>query len=242
MAVVGSQFQRHLSHADCYFLSYSRLRKDYLGVCSIALWASNVDHIYSRSSVIEDVVGFCELKPTARGYAYFFFDGTRAQSEILDYDKLIRSIITQLSDRCGDKIPNVLADLYNKCDGGHRQPLESQFEDALARIIEIFDSTYIVIDSLDECVEKADLLRWIQSVTAVTSGKLHLMLTSRPEPAIDHGLALLSNLKKISVGDQSAEDISAYLDARLDVGDMDQWDGYEKQWIKTTLSGGSDGM
>ena len=134
-------------------------------------------------------------------------------------------------------------DLYSKCDDGHRQPLESQLENVLSRILEIFESTYIVIDSLDECVEKADLLRWIQSVTTGTSGRLHLMLTSRPEADIEQGLSSLHNLRKVSVGDKSTvDDISVYLDAQLEAVDMKQWDEPEKQMIKTTLSTGSGGM
>ena len=186
---------------------------------------------------------FCQLQPASRGYAYFFFDGTKAQSESLNYESLTRSIITQLSDRCGANIPNVLVDLYNKCDEGHRQPLESQLEEVLSHILEIFDSTYIVIDSLDECVEKADLLRWIQSVSKGASGKLHLMLASRPEADIEQGLASLDNLRKVSVGDQSTmDDINAYLTARLQAPDMSQWNECEKHMIKTALSTGSNGM
>ncbi|KAF7975438.1 hypothetical protein HWV62_9571 [Athelia sp. TMB] len=195
------------------------------------------------SSVIEDVVEFCEQKPTSRGYAYFFFDGTRAQTETLTYESLLRSIIAQLSDRCGDNIPNVLLELYNKCDGGHRQPTETQLEDTLARILGTFDNTYIIVDSLDECAEKADLLRWIQSVVSKNSEKLHLMLTSRPEAAIERGLESLRNLKKVPVGGISTvDDIEVYLDACLKADGMSLWDDTDKQMIKTGLSADPDGM
>ncbi|KAF7976642.1 hypothetical protein HWV62_5961 [Athelia sp. TMB] len=197
------------------------------------------------SSVIENVVEFCKLKPAARGYAYFFFDGTKAQSESLNYESLTRSIITQLSDRCGDNMPDALVDMYKECDGGHRQPSETQLENTLSQILEIFESTYIVIDSLDECAEKVDLLRWIRSVTMGTSRKLHLMLTSRPEADIEQGLAPLHNhnLQKVSVGERStADDISVYLDAWLKAENMNHWDKADKRMIKTAVSVGSNGM
>ncbi|KAF7978225.1 hypothetical protein HWV62_1224 [Athelia sp. TMB] len=195
------------------------------------------------SSVIKNVMEFCQLKPASRGYAYFFFDGTKAQSESLNYESLTRSLITQLSDRCGDNIPDALVDMYHKCDSGHRQPLESQLEGTLSKIMETFDSTYIVIDSLDECVEKTDLLKWIQSVALGSSGKLHLMLASRPEAQIEQSLTSLYNLQKVSVGDRSTvDDINAYLDARLQAPDMSQWNECEKRMIKTALSAGSNGM
>ncbi|KAF7975428.1 hypothetical protein HWV62_9551 [Athelia sp. TMB] len=195
------------------------------------------------SSAIENIIGCCKSQPISRGYAYFFFDGTRAQPEALTYDTLIRSIITQLSDRSGDKIPNALADMYDACDTGHRQPLETQLENTLARILETFDSTYIAIDSLDECIEKADVLKWIRALTSENSGKLHLILTSRPEPEIERGLASLPNLQKVLVRDPSTrDDIIIYLNARLQSAEMAKWDECEKESIKTTLVDGSDGM
>ncbi|KAF7975437.1 hypothetical protein HWV62_9569 [Athelia sp. TMB] len=195
------------------------------------------------SSAIENIVELCQSKPASRGYAYFFFDGTKAQSESLSYDSLLRSIILQLSDRCGDNMPHALVHLHTECDGGHRQPSESQLENALSQILDIFDSTYLVIDSLDECVEKADLLRWIQSVSKGASGKLHLILASRLEAEIEQGLMSLGNLRKISVGSHSTlDDINTYLDVRLRAPDMNRWNEPEKCTIKTALSGGSQGM
>ncbi|KAF7970481.1 hypothetical protein HWV62_23841 [Athelia sp. TMB] len=195
------------------------------------------------SSAIDNVIEFCKLRPLARGHAYFFFDGTIAQSEISNYEKLIRSIIVQLSDRCDGTMPTALMGLYHACDDGHRQPLESQLENTLAAILDSFDSTYLVIDSLDECIEKADLLRWIQNVTSVTSGKLHLMLTSRPEPDIEHGLTTVCNLQKVQIRDEyMTDDISAYLDARLQSAGMAKWREPEKRKIKQTLLDGSGGM
>ncbi|KAF7983630.1 hypothetical protein HWV62_20564 [Athelia sp. TMB] len=195
------------------------------------------------SSAIHNVQAFCEMKPLARGYAYFFFDGTRAQSDTLNYDNLTRSIITQLSDRCGDAMPSALVEMYSKCDSGNRQPLEAQLENTLSRILDIFDNTYIVIDSLDECVKKADVLDWIQSITSENAGRLHIMLTSRPEPEIIRGLQSLPGIRKIAIeGQVTAGDIGAYLDARLKVREMAHWDAHDKQKIKKTVSDGSDGM
>ncbi|KAF7978591.1 hypothetical protein HWV62_45310 [Athelia sp. TMB] len=195
------------------------------------------------SSAIENVINSCKSRPSARGYAYIFFDGTMAQSDTIDYSKFTRSIIKQLSSRCGTMIPDALIEMYHACDDGDCQPSESQLERTLLRVLETFESTYILIDSLDECVEKADLLRWIQNVTSVSSGRLHLMLTSRPEPDIEHGLGSLSSVDKIQIGDETMTgDISAYLDARLQSAEMVKWKEPEKREIKRTLVDGSGGM
>ncbi|KAF7966839.1 hypothetical protein HWV62_36913 [Athelia sp. TMB] len=193
------------------------------------------------ASIIDNVITFCQQKPLARGYAYFFFDGTRAQSETLDFEGLIRSIITQLSDRCDDQMPAALVKMYEACDRGHRRPLETQLESTLARILETFEHTYIIIDSLDECGRKDDLLKWIRSVAAETSTHLHFMFTSRPEPELELGLVSLSNLQKVSItGEATMDDIREYLDAWL--AEMTTWDMLEKGAIKSALSDGSGGM
>ncbi|KAF7970480.1 hypothetical protein HWV62_23839 [Athelia sp. TMB] len=195
------------------------------------------------SSAIENVINSCKSRPSARGYAYIFFDGTMAQSDTIDYSKFTRSIIKQLSSRCGTMIPDALIEMYHACDDGDCQPSERQLERTLLRVLETFESTYILIDSLDECVEKADLLGWIQNVTSVSSGRLHLMLTSRPEPDIEHGVGSLSSVDKIQIGDETMTgDISAYLDAQLQSAVMVKWKESEKREIKQTLVDGSGGM
>ena len=138
-------------------------------------------------------------------------------------------------------MPTALVKLYEACDGGHRRPPQTQLETTLAQILETFENTYIIIDSLDECVKKDDLLKWIRSVTSETSRNLHLMFTSRPEPEVEHGFMALSNLQKVSIREEAtAHDIGAYLDVWL--AGMDKWDETDKQAIKKALSGGSDGM
>lgn len=160
----------------------------------------------------------------------------------MDYNGLIRSIIVQLSDRCSGKISTALVELYHACDDGRSQPLESQLEDTLARILKNFDSSYIIIDSLDGCVEKFDLLRWIQSMTSSDSSKLHLMFTSRPQPELKQGLSSLLNHERIDINNHSnGSDIEAYLDAEL--AKMHKWtEPSEKEMIKDALLSRSDGM
>lgn len=93
---------------------------------------------------------------------------------------------------------------------------------------------YIIIDALDECTTKPDLLKWIQSVTSTTSGKLHLMLASGRDQEIMYCLTAISGLQKAEIGDQStAGDISAYIDFSLSKTDM--WSDIEKQVIKDAL-------
>lgn len=202
-------------------------------------------HYYSQggcsSSVIKDVIDSCELK-SSTGYAYFFFDGRNAEAALLAHDKLVRSIIMQLAHRC-DGIPAALAEMYYQCDKGSRQPPIALLEDTLIRVLDGFDKVYIIIDALDECSERKDLVQWIQSLASRVKGKVHMMVTSRPEREISRGLGSLSNLEDVCIsGQQMKPDIRCYLNARLCQSDADKWREAQKDMIKDTLESGADGM
>ncbi|KZP10814.1 hypothetical protein FIBSPDRAFT_661994, partial [Athelia psychrophila] len=132
------------------------------------------------------VIDFCDSRAST-GYASFFFDGRSAEAALLVHEKLVRSIMMQLSHRC-DGIPTALEEMYAKCDKGSHQPPIEMLEATLLRIVDSFDNVYIVIDSLDECSERKDLLAWIGSMKSRASGKLHMMATSRSEPDIGKSL------------------------------------------------------
>lgn len=153
-----------------------------------------------------------------------------------------RSLITQLSDRCGEgMLPTALVDMYRACDSGHRKPDHTTLEATLVKIIDCFESVYIVVDALDECAAKVDFLKWMQSVILSTSGKLHLMVTSRPLMEIERGLMSISGLIKVSMRDENiAGDINAYIDAELTKSD--KWDDNDKHMIKNALLPRSGGM
>ncbi|KZP03610.1 hypothetical protein FIBSPDRAFT_844789, partial [Athelia psychrophila] len=105
-----------------------------------------------------------------------------------------------------------------------------------------FDDVYIVIDSLDECSERKDLLAWIMSMTSRASGKLHMMATSRSEPDIGKSLRAVVGLQDVSViGSAIKADISTFLDTRLAA--IEDWNEPGlKELIKDSLLDGSDGM
>lgn len=157
------------------------------------------------------------------------------------HEKLIRSIIMQLVHRC-DGIPAALLEMYYTCDKGSRQPPIQLLEDTLLYVVESFDKIYIIIDSLDECSERKDLLQWIRTIVAGGSGKLHTMVTSRSEPDIRQGLRSVVGLEEISITGPAIEgDISTFLDSKLVA--IDEWNEPGlKQLVKDSLLDDSDGM
>ncbi|KAF7968506.1 hypothetical protein HWV62_30226 [Athelia sp. TMB] len=191
------------------------------------------------SSAIEDVKKSCKGKSSV-GYAYFFFDGTSAQSKLAAHESLVRSCIIQFSDRF-DGIPSALVELYEDEDNGRSQPALSSLEDTLLQILQSFGAAYIVIDALDECDDRPRLLRWIESVTSQTSDILHLMVTSRPEPDIKDRLRPLCNLCEVDLADrQGSDDICRYIDASL--SGVNAWTASQKELVRIALVNGADGV
>ena len=153
------------------------------------------------------------------GIAYFFFDGRDGQTELQLHNKLIRSLISQLSDTRHGGIPLKLKELYKTC--GDQQPLDDQLQDTLRHILDGLSGAYIVIDALDECTDRQRTLGWIKELVAHTDrnvGKrLHIVVTSRPERDIEKVFGVLDQ-HSINVGEMTAnQDIAKYLEQQIEI-------------------------
>jgi hypothetical protein len=167
-------------------------------------------------------------------YAYFFFDGRDSQKDLQLHDKLIRSLIWQLSHQC-DGIPTVLVNLY----GHGEQPSTRSLQDTLHSIISGLQTTYILIDSLDECIEREKLLPWIEQIISLTKHNLHMMVVSRPERDISDVLRLL-NPNCVDLAAAVSPDITMYLEQQLSL--VKNWDDQTRDIIKSTLIARAGGM
>ena len=119
------------------------------------------------------VLHYCTV--TSYISAYFFFDGRDDQKELQSIEGLIRSLIRQFSALCGS-LPATLTKLFCSCHYGGSQPTSKSLQAALIHILEAFDDVYIVLDALDECTERKDLLQWILEMVSWRKGKLHLLV------------------------------------------------------------------
>lgn len=106
-------------------------------------------------------------------------------------------------------------------------------------MIGAFDNIYIVVDSMDECGDKFDLLQRIQTVTSWTSTKCHILATTRPEHDITNRLELFRNIHTINLqGSSLAIDIINYLDGRLTL--ISSWTELTRILVRTILLEGAD--
>jgi hypothetical protein len=186
-----------------------------------------VSYLYLRSQILVElktcrlsswiVDHLPEPEPTQLlGIAYFFFDGRDSQKELQLHEKLIRTLISQLSDSRHGGITEKLADLYKHC-GEVQQPSEEELENVLRDILDGFSQVYIIIDALDECTEREKTLNWVDRLISDTSRKaenLHIVVTSRPERDIDTIFAVLDP-HSIDVGEANTKDIAEYMKLQM---------------------------
>ncbi|KAF7977924.1 hypothetical protein HWV62_1983 [Athelia sp. TMB] len=191
------------------------------------------------SLIIEEVKELCVSRPLS-GCAYFFFDGRSSDQALLLFDNCLLSILSQLA-RCTGGIPGALKDMYRAHGDGYDRPSPKSLRQTLRRVIAGFDHVYIMIDSLDECRDRDELLQWINEMAEQTDRKLHLLFTSRREPAIVKNLGFIGRLREILMkGSLINNDISRYLDSKL--FPTDGRDEETRGLIKSELAKNAEGV
>lgn len=154
------------------------------------------------------------------------------------FENFLRSLLSQLSYRCRG-IPAALEEVYHVHGDGRAQPSLESLNSTLQCIIEGFDDVYIMVDSLDECGDRAELLQWIQTVASWNSDKVHFLFTSRPEQDIRRELDIIARVCRVIIDGESQKDILLYLDEQLRPVN---WDEKTRALVKSTVGGRADGM
>lgn len=193
------------------------------------------------STILENVLDRAHTKPDS-AVLYFYFDFNDAEKQ--QPEKMIRSLICQLSMYCADSI---LHNLYSSYSNGRRQPSGEVLLNTLHQMMTSLGDIYVILDALDECAERDELLPDLEEVVSWEDTDLHLLITSRRETDIEETLTPLSD-RQNRFAIQSARvdaDIRTYIHRRLQI------DRKLKRWqkepnvqieIEDTLTRKADGM
>ena len=140
-------------------------------------------------------------------------------------------------------MPKALVNLYAHCGNGHHEPTLDDLQNTLQRILDGFSSTFIILDALDECAERENLLNWIQTFILekdINLG-LHLIVTSRPEQEIEDKFKSYRCLDLVE--ESKNHHLRVYLDYWLQKdSDLQKWNSDTQMQIKLTLLRQADGM
>lgn len=195
------------------------------------------------STVLQNVLQYCEDDP-GKITAYFFFDFNDIEKQ--DPEMMVRSLLCQLSQQ-SKKFPASLDALFSSSENGQRQPSARALLDALRSMIQEFPQVYIVLDALDECAQRQNLLETLQSMAAWQLQNLHLLVTSQKERDIERTLErFVDSGNRICLESALVDkDIQRYIKQRLSTDEsLRKWkkDDAVKQEIESTLSKGAHGM
>jgi hypothetical protein len=191
------------------------------------------------STIIQEVLRDCPVTFSV-AVAYFYFDFSDDKKQHLE--NALRSLIKQFSAQCGG-LCSPLDTLYSENQNGERQPTIDGLKNALRDILGMFQETFIILDTLDECVERQALLEWIICVIDHNHDNLHILVTSRKEKDIEDSFI---SCVSTEVNIQSAmvdPDIQVYVWEQLASNlKLKKWPMKIQEEIEAALMHGAHGM
>lgn len=172
--------------------------------------------------------------------AYFYFDFN--DSEKQRHDKFTRSLLEQLVWR-SPKALACLELLFSRCQDGKQQPTQDALEVALQQILDLPGKTFIILDALDECKEREELLLLLEHLTLWGAGNLHVLATSRRERDIEESLKPLVTSEICLQSALVNVDIDTHISQRLQNDPkLKRWPARIREEIKDALMEGAQGM
>jgi Cdc6-like AAA superfamily ATPase len=195
------------------------------------------------STILENVIQYCADDP-GKVIAYFYFDFNDQEKQVPEL--MVRSLISQFSQQC-DKVPVTLETLFSSCENKQRHPSLDDFLEVLQDIIQGFPQSYIILDALDECTNRAELMDILKSMVEWRLEKLHILVTSRQERDIESSLKDFVDEQSIICLQSKPvdKDIHTYIRQRLSHDkNLEKWqkDHGIRQEIEEALIKGAHGM
>ncbi|KAF2440363.1 HET-domain-containing protein, partial [Karstenula rhodostoma CBS 690.94] len=195
------------------------------------------------STIIENMLHHCGDDPSmVTAYFYFDFKDTQKQGPEL----AIRSLLSQLLQRAVIT-PKSIDALFASCENTGRLPPLHEFLEAVRSTLQEFGQVYIIIDALDECKQRSELMDMLETVAGWQPNNLHLLLTSRKERDIESSLEkIVTEEDTICLQrDEVDKDIQRYIQQRLsDDKGLAKWnkDAAVRQEIEAAMMSGARGM
>ncbi|KAA8616923.1 vegetative incompatibility protein HET-E-1 [Pyrenophora tritici-repentis] len=195
------------------------------------------------STIIEHLLQHC-YDDTSMVTAYFYFDFNDTQKQ--DPKLMLRSLLYQLL-QSSVVIPKGVDALISSCENGKRQPSLHTLLEVTRQAMQEFTQVYVILDALDECTQRSELMDMLETVARWQLNGLHLLMTSRKERDIERSLeSYVGEEDTICLQrDVVDKDIQRYVQQRLrDDKGLAKWnkDAAIRQEIEAALMSGARGM
>ncbi|KAG9757778.1 purine and uridine phosphorylase, partial [Aureobasidium melanogenum] len=188
------------------------------------LWLSGIPgcgKTILSSSIIEDLQHSSLAASAVLLYFYFDFSDVRKQT----LDDALRSLLWQLTKR-GESSFREVEQLYKSCKDGENQPSTQSLIRTLESVLQVIGRVIVVLDVLDECTTRRDLLQWLAETAAKNSSGIQIIATSRKEYDIEVAFAKwLTDDVMVSIQQlEMDKDIQAYVHNRIRSDpDLERW-------------------
>jgi hypothetical protein len=195
------------------------------------------------STIIEHLLQHCH-DDTNMVTAYFYFDFNDTQKQ--NPELMLRSLLCQLLQR-SIVIPKGVDALFSSCENGQWKPSSHALLQVIKEAAQEFTHVYVVLDALDECTQRSELMDMLEAVAGWQLDNLHLLMTSRKERDIECSLEeyIREEDAVCLQRDIVDQDIQRYVQQRLRVdkglAKLNK-DAAVRQEIEAALMGGARGM
>ncbi|KAF4448252.1 Pfs, NACHT and Ankyrin domain protein, partial [Fusarium austroafricanum] len=142
----------------------------------------------------------------------FFFDFNDARKQKLE--DLLCSLAVQLY-HTGNEAARRLDSLFTSHDDGRRQPDTIALSAYIDTMIRITGKVFVIIDALDECTTREELLHWMRGLV---SSNAQILVTGRPEAEFQGEIPRSFDERNCVLLDKKAvnADIRSYVESTLE--------------------------
>ncbi|KAL6703449.1 hypothetical protein ACN47E_009623 [Coniothyrium glycines] len=194
------------------------------------------------STVVEHLLESCQDN-TSMVTVYFYFDFNDVRKQ--DPELMLCSLLCQLLQH--SNTIQYIDTLFLSCGNGQQRPSVHALLGVIQQTVQEFSQVYFVLDALDECTKRLELMEILEIVAGWRLNNLHLLMTSRRERDIESSLECYLNEEDTVClqRDVVDRDIQLYVQQRLrNDKRLAKWnkDASIRQEIEVALMGGAQGM
>lgn len=140
-----------------------------------------------RSIIIDKIISAAQNDDITLIYFYCDLGDPTKQNSVNLYGSLIAQLIEQETE-----IPDEVDALYSKCN--KRPAALEHLKNVFSGLIRNLSKVFIIIDGLDECTDRANVLDGLLELKNRPNGNTNVLVTSRNDPTTRLALSSVPNL------------------------------------------------